>query len=78
MPSSLRALLSFEREWLNRPQHSGAKEQAILETFGVSATRYYQQLNAVLDTQEALDLDPTTVGIVRRRRAARQRQRRAG
>lgn len=69
-------LLAFEHSWLNRPQHSGAKEQAILEVFGVSSTRYYQALNAVLDTREALELDPVTVGIVKRRRAARQHQRR--
>ncbi len=69
-------LLAFERTWLNRRQHDGAKAQAIKEAFGVSVTRYYQQLVAAIDTAEALALDPVTAGIIRRRRDSRMKQRR--
>ena len=69
------SLLAFERAWLNRPQHDGAKEAAIRERFGCSPTVYYQQLVAILDTREALEVDAVTVGVVRRRLARGQRQR---
>lgn len=72
-------LLDFEREWLNRPQHNGFKAEAMRARFGVTATRYYQLLNAVIDSQEALEHDPVTTRIVLRRRDARSRGRgRAG
>ena len=41
------AILAFERNWWKL---QGAKEQAIRETFNMSSTRYYQVLNAVIDT----------------------------
>jgi len=65
-----RAMLAFERRWW---RHPGAKEQAIRDEFGVSPTRYYQMLNALLDTPGALAADPVTVGRLRRLRAARLR-----
>ena len=37
-------VLAFERQWWN--SHAGAKEDAIKELFSMSATRYYQVLNA--------------------------------
>ncbi|HVT22265.1 MAG TPA: DUF3263 domain-containing protein, partial [Mycobacteriales bacterium] len=43
----------------------------------MSATRYYQVLNALLDRPEALAADPMLVKRLRRMRAARQRQRSA-
>lgn len=67
-----RRILDFEREWW---RHAGAKEQAILEFFDVSPTRYYQLLNQLIDTDEALTYDPMLVKRLRRLRAARQRQR---
>ncbi len=36
-------VLAFERQWW---KYAGAKEEAIKELFGLSATRYYQVLNA--------------------------------
>jgi hypothetical protein len=66
------AVLAFEKSWW---RHVGAKEQAIRERFGLSATRYYQILNALLDRPEALAHDPGTVNRLRRLRAARQRGR---
>ena len=43
----------------------------------MSATRYYQVLNALIDRPEALEADPLLVRRLRRLRAARQRQRSA-
>jgi hypothetical protein len=68
-----RAVLAFERQWW---RHAGAKEQAIRDRFGISATRYYQVLNALLDRSEAVAYEPQTVNRLRRLRAARQRARR--
>ena len=47
------------------------------EAFNMSATRYYQVLNALIDKPEALEADPLLVRRLRRLRAARQRQRSA-
>jgi Protein of unknown function (DUF3263) len=65
-----RQILDFERQWW---KHAGAKEQAIRDTFGLSATRYYQVLNALLDDPAALAHDATTVSRLRRLRASRRR-----
>jgi hypothetical protein len=43
----------------------------------MSATRYYQVLNALIDRPEALAFDPLLVRRLRRLRAARQRARSA-
>jgi hypothetical protein len=67
-------LLSFERQWW---KYAGAKEQAIRELFDMSATRYYQVLNVLIDTPEALAFDPMLVKRLRRMRASRQRARSA-
>ena len=69
-----REILAFERQWW---KYAGAKEQAIRELFEMSATRYYQVLNALLDRPEALAHDPMLVKRLRRLRSARQRQRSA-
>ena len=65
-------MLTFERQWW---RHAGAKETAIRERFGVSPTRYYQALNALVDRPAALAVDPVLVRRLRRVRAARHRQR---
>ena len=64
-------MLTFERKWW---KHAGSKEQAIRETFGLSATRYYQVLNSLLDNPAALAHDPVLVGRLRRLRASRMRR----
>ncbi len=69
-----REILDFERQWL---KYAGAKEQAIRERFDMSATRYYQVLNALIDQPTALAVDPMLVKRLRRMRAARQRTRSA-
>ena len=69
-----REILTFERQWW---RYAGAKEQAVRELFDMSATRYYQVLNALIDTPAALAADPLLVKRLRRLRASRQRQRSA-
>lgn len=62
-------MLAFERQWWRRP---GAKETAIRDRFGVTPTRYYQVLNALVDRTDALAADPLLVRRLRRLRLARQ------
>jgi hypothetical protein len=66
-------ILAFEAKWW---KHAGAKEQAIRDAFGLSSTRYYQLLNALLDNPVALERDPVLVGRLRRLRSTRARTRR--
>jgi hypothetical protein len=67
-------ILEFENRWW---QYAGAKEQAIRELFDMSATRYYQLLNAIIDMPAALEANPMLVKRLRRMREARQRARSA-
>jgi len=70
-----RDILGFERQWW---RHAGAKEQAIRDQFGLSSTRYYQAVNALLDNPAALVHDPVLVRRLRRLRATRARARSGG
>jgi hypothetical protein len=67
-------MLALERQWW---KYAGAKEQAIRELFDLSATHYYQLLNALIDTEDALVHDPMLVKRLRRLRTSRQRARTA-
>ena len=67
-------ILGFERQWW---KYAGAKEQAIRELFDMSPTRYYQVLNALIDSQEAMAADPMLIKRLRRLRSSRQRARAA-
>jgi hypothetical protein len=69
-----REILSFERQWW---KYAGAKEQAIRELFELSATRYYQVLNSLIDRPESMQHDPMLVKRLRRLRSTRQRARSA-
>lgn len=69
-----REILAFERHWW---KYSGVKEQAIRELFDMSATRYYQVVNALIDDPRALAADPMLVKRLRRLRTDRQRKRSA-
>lgn len=69
-----REILAFERQWW---KYAGAKEQAIRQLFDMSATRYYQVLNALIDDPVALRADPMLIKRLRRLRASRQRARSA-
>ena len=68
------AILDFERQWW---RHAGAKEEAIREVFGLSAARYYQVLNAVIDSPAAVRHDPMLVKRLHRARDARTEARAA-
>jgi hypothetical protein len=69
-----RAVIEFERQWW---KYAGAKEQAIKDLFDMSATRYYQVLNSLIDNPLALAHDPMLVKRLRRMRATRQKARSA-
>ncbi|MFI0711740.1 DUF3263 domain-containing protein [Streptomyces inhibens] len=66
------AVLAVERRSWPGP---GPKERAIREQLGISPTRYYQLLNALLDDPRALAHDPVTVNRLRRIRDARRARR---
>lgn len=67
-------ILAFERQWW---KFATAKDQSIRERFDLSPARYYQVLNALIDTPEALAHDPLLVKRLRRLRAERRRARTA-
>jgi hypothetical protein len=69
-----RKIIAFERQWW---KYAGAKEQAVRELFDMSATRYYQVLNALIDNPIALETDPMLIKRLHRLRASRQRARSA-
>lgn len=68
MPT-IEEFLAFESEWR---RHRSAKEEAIRARFGIPPARYYQLLNRVLETREAIELDPI---LVRRLLRVRDRPR---
>lgn len=61
-------ILAFEHEWL---RHAGAKDEAIRAEFGLTSARYYQLLNAVIDSPAAIVHDPMLVRRLQRVRDAR-------
>lgn len=67
-------LLEFERA---HPGGSGRKEQAVRLEFGLTLPRWYQQLDRVLRTREALEHDAVFVHHLRDL-ADRRARRRAG
>lgn len=70
-----RAILDFERSWWSE---SGPKEALIREKFELSATRYYQILNELLESDAAYEYDPLVVRRLRRLRDRRRRARHEG
>ncbi|MGH3956432.1 MAG: DUF3263 domain-containing protein [Mycobacterium sp.] len=58
--------LELERIWWQLP---GSKDDAIRERFDLSPTRYYQLLNTIIETPEALATDPLLVNRLRRIRS---------
>jgi hypothetical protein len=80
MPDTLtdveRRMLDLEHEdWSKSP---GGKELAIRDQLGLSATRYYQLLNRLLETERALAYDPLVVNRLLRLRGKRERARHQG
>jgi hypothetical protein len=72
LPPGDRDLLDFERGWW---QHQGPKEREVRGRFGISAARYQQRLNRLIDLPEALAYDPILVRRLRRLRDHRRRRR---
>lgn len=69
-----RAILEFERQHY---KYAGAKEAAIRARFDLSPTRYYQQLNRLLDSPQAVADFPQVIYRLRRLRQERLEQRRS-
>ena len=69
-----RQILDFEHQWW---KYAGSKEQAVKDLFDLSPTRYYQILNQLIDSEDALAHDPMLIKRLRRQRARRQRTRSA-
>jgi hypothetical protein len=69
-----RALLEFEKQ---RWQHSGAKETAIRDLFGLTATAYHQRLLTIIDRPEAYQAEPVLVKRLLRLRETRRGRRRS-
>ena len=67
-----RDILDFERSWWTA---TSPKDVQIRERFELSATRYYQILNEMLDTEEAMAYDPLVVRRLHRQRDRRRRAR---
>ncbi|ONH23730.1 DUF3263 domain-containing protein [Pseudofrankia asymbiotica] len=62
-------VLRFEqRAW----RYPAAKDEAIRAEFGLSPARYYQLLNALIESPAALAAEPMLVGRLSRLRAARR------
>lgn len=68
------AILEFESSWWEAP---GSKDVEIRQRFQLSAPRYYQELNRLIDDPDALAYKPLLVKRLRRQRAKRQQQRSA-
>jgi hypothetical protein len=69
-----RKILDFESNWW---RFAGAKESAIKELFDLTAPRYYQLLNDLIDREDALVAAPMLVKRLRRLREARTQARSA-
>lgn len=65
-------ILEFERGWWagDIPKHEG-----IVDQFGLTSAEYYQQLNELIDREEALTHDPMLVRRLRRMRDRRRQER---
>lgn len=70
--SATARMLALEAMWWHL---AGAKEARIREVFDISATRYYTELNALIDREEALAAEPLLVKRLGRQRAAWARTR---
>ena len=63
-----KALLDFAGRWYRFP---GAREQAMRDELGMSATTYWRKVNDLIDNPEALRYAPVTVRRLRRIRQDR-------
>lgn len=58
-----RQILKLEKQF---PKYGGAKDHVIRERFNMSATSYFQILNAMLDDPEAAWAEPVLINRLRR------------
>lgn len=65
-------MLDFAGHWW---RNAGAAEDAIQREFNITATRYWQKVNRLLDDPAAAEYAPTTVARLRRIRATRTARR---
>jgi hypothetical protein len=63
------AVLRFAGQWWRT---GGAREQAIVDQFGVTPVRFYQRLNQLLDTPAAAAAEPVLVARLIRIRDGRR------
>lgn len=70
-----KAIIDFERSWW---VDDSTKEAGIRARFGLSTTRYYQLVAAILDDPAAMAYDPLVVRRLRRLRDQRRRARYEG
>lgn len=76
VPDNLaRTLLAFEAE--NPAPRGGVKEDLIRRTLHMSAPRYWQLLLRLVETEQALRIDPMTTHRLRRIQAESDRSRAA-
>ena len=66
-----RRVLDFEGSWWHYP---APKDRAITEYLEMSATRYYQALRRLIDSDEAARYAPLTVHRLRKMRRDRRAQ----
>lgn len=66
------ALLDFERTWWSEDQ---PKDAAIAEQFRLTTAEYYEQLQALIENDQAMVHDPLVVRRLRRLRDRRRRER---
>ncbi|QTF81746.1 hypothetical protein SEA_BEEGEE_43 [Gordonia phage BeeGee] len=55
-----------------RWNYAGSLEQKVRDQFGISLTRFWQRVNRLCETREALEYAPTTVNRLRRIRETRE------
>ncbi|WSC25084.1 DUF3263 domain-containing protein (plasmid) [Streptomyces sp. NBC_01766] len=65
----MHAVLALAARTFSSP---GPRDRAIREELGVSPTRYFQLLNALLDSPDAVAVAPVTVHRLRRLRDVRR------
>jgi hypothetical protein len=65
-------LIEFERTWWT---DDAPKDAAIADQFALTTAEYYEQLHALIDSDEALEHDPLVVRRLRRMRDRRRRER---
>lgn len=65
-------LIEFERTWWADDQ---PKDAAIADQFSLTTAEYYEQLHALIDSDEALQHDPLVVRRLRRMRDRRRKER---